>query len=208
MRTIVCFSLVCLSLLCLCAARPAHAANPSQAMVALETSVNRILGAIKNPNYINPATRAPLRQQIEDEVLHIFDFSEFSARTVGAPWRGFNDNEKKRFSDAFANLLLITYLNKIDGYNGEQVIFTGEKASTAGDRVEISSSVTMKDGKKVPVAYRMMKKDSAWRVYDVIIEGVSLVKTYRTQFQDILHNGNADALIQRVNQKVKELQGA
>jgi phospholipid transport system substrate-binding protein len=53
-----------------------------------------------------------------------------------------------------------------------------------------------------------MKKDNAWRVYDVIIEGVSLVKTYRTQFQDILQNGNADALIQRVNQKVKELQGA
>lgn len=208
MRSLICFSFACLTLLCLCVMSPAHAASQSPAMVALETSVNRILGAIKNPNYINPATRAPLRQQIEDEVLHIFDFSEFSARTVGAPWRGFNADEKKRFSDAFANLLLITYLNKIDGYNGEQVAFNGEKASSTGDRVEISSSVQMKDGKKVPVAYRMMKKDNAWRVYDVIIEGVSLVKTYRTQFQDILQNGNADALIQRVNQKVKELQGA
>lgn len=190
----------------LCAAAPALADAPkSPARQALETSVVRILDAIKNPDYVNPNKRLPLRQQIEDEVLHIFDFQEFSARTVGAPWRHFSDADKKQFSDAFAELLLITYLDKIDGYNGEQVAFTGEKTSSKGDRAEISTEVKMKDNTRVPVAYRMMPKNGTWCVYDVLIEGVSLVKNYRTQFQDILARGNAAELIARVKSKVAEL---
>ena len=189
--------------LLLCAA-PASAGTPA-ARQALETSITRILDSIRNPDYVNPTKRAPLRQQIEDEVLHIFDFQEFSARTVGGPWRTFSDAEKKRFSDAFAELLLITYLSKIDGYNGEQVIYTGEKFSSKGDRAEIGTIVKLKDNTRVPVAYRMMPKNGTWCVYDVLIEGVSLVKNYRTQFQDILVRRNAEELISRVQSKGAEL---
>ncbi len=68
---------------------PAGAQANSPARQTLETSTNRILNFIRNPDYVNPATRGPIRQQIEDEVLHIFDFSEFSSRTVGPRWRNF-----------------------------------------------------------------------------------------------------------------------
>ena len=107
--------------LCLTLALPlvSHAAQLSPARQTLETATNRILDCIKNPDYVNPATRGPLRQQLEDEVLHIFDFSEFSARTVGARWRSFTPAQQKAFSDAFADLLMNTYISKIDGYNGE-----------------------------------------------------------------------------------------
>ena len=108
---------------------PAGAQANSPARQALETSTNRILNFIKNPDYVNPASRGPIRQQIEDEVLHIFDFNEFSSRTVGPRWRSFTPEQKKAFSDAFADLLINTYLNKIDGYNGEQVLYTGEVSS-------------------------------------------------------------------------------
>ena len=83
-----------------------------------------MLDCIKNPDYVNPATRPPLRRQIEDEVYHIFDFGEFSSRTVGPRWKEFSAAQKKSFSNAFADLLLTTYLNKVDGYNGEQVAYT------------------------------------------------------------------------------------
>lgn len=196
---------LCLAFLLGLAALPALAADASPARQALETATDRILTCIKNPDYVNPATRAPLRQQIEDEVLHIFDFREFSSRTVGARWRSFTPDQQKRFSDAFADLLISTYVNKIDGYNGEQVVYTGEVSSPAGDRTEVRSVITMKDGKKVPVAYRMLPKEGGWRVYDVLIENISLVKNYRTQFQDILNSGTPDQLIARVRAKAQEV---
>ncbi|WP_374288617.1 ABC transporter substrate-binding protein [Desulfovibrio desulfuricans] len=195
------FLLVLLTAALQCA--PAQAASPAQ--LTLETSINRILGSIKNPDYVNPATRGPLRQQIEDEVLHIFDFKEFSSRTVGPRWSTFSPKQQQQFSDAFAELLMNTYLSKIDGYNGEQVVYTGEVTSPKGDRSEVRTIITMKDSKKVPVAYRMLPKDGTWFVYDVLIENISLVKNYRTQFQDILNNGSPDQLIARVKAKAQEV---
>ena len=188
------------------AAQPSEVRASSPAQLALETSINRILSSIKNPDYVNPATRRPLRQQIEDEVLHIFDFGEFSSRTVGPRWHTFTPEQKKAFSDAFADLLISTYVNKIDGYNGEQVLYTGEVASAKGDRVEVRSVITMKDGKKVPVAYRMLPKNGKWMVYDVLIENISLVKNYRTQFQDILNTDSPENLIARIKAKAVEVQ--
>ena len=187
---------------------PSAAQANSPARQALETATNRILDFIKNPDYVNPATRRPIRQQIEDEVLHIFDFREFSSRTVGPRWATFSPTQQQQFSDAFAELLLNTYLSKIDGYNGEQVVYTGEVSSPKGDRTEVRTIITMKDSKKVPVAYRMLPKDGTWFVYDVLIENISLVKNYRTQFQDILNSGSPDQLIAKVKAKAQEVRQA
>ena len=173
----------------------ADAAEASPARKALEVSISRVLDCIKNPDYVNPATRPPLRRQIEDEVYH----------TVGPRWKEFSAAQKKSFSNAFADLLLTTYLNKVDGYNGEQVAYTGEIANAAKTRVEVRTEITMKDGTRVPVAYRMMAKDNSWRVYDIIVENLSLVKNYRTQFQDILTSGTPDELIARVKAKAEEV---
>ena len=89
----------------------ADAAEASPARKALEVSISRVLDCIKNPDYVNPATRPPLRRQIEDEVYHIFDFGEFSSRTVGPRWKEFSAAQKKSFSNALADLLLTTYLS-------------------------------------------------------------------------------------------------
>lgn len=178
------------------------AANARQ---TLDTAVNRILTTLRNPDYENPATRGPLRRQIEDEVYHIFDFGEFSSRTVGPRWRSFNETQKRDFSNAFADLLLNTYLNRINGYNGETVAYTGETASPAGDKVEVKTVIALRDGKKVPVSYRMLDKNGHWRVYDVIIENISLVRNYRTQFQDILNTASPEELIARVREKAAQI---
>ncbi|MDR3320111.1 MAG: ABC transporter substrate-binding protein [Desulfovibrio sp.] len=210
MRVAVCWHLSVFSAILLWASclvlSPAFATenDGAQPRQALTISINRILNCIKHPDYVNPATRAPLRWQIEDEVLHIFDFMEFSSRTVGQRWRSFTPDQQKRFGDAFAELLISTYVNKIEGYNGEQVAYIGEM--TSGDRVEVRTFITMKDGKKVPVSYRMLPKDGIWRVYDVLIENISLVKNYRVQFQDILNKTAPDNLIERIRNKAHEVQ--
>lgn len=191
-------------------ALPVEAQSPAGARATLETAVNKILDDIKNPAYANPATRGSMRDAIKQEVYRVFDFSEFSSRTVGPRWRSFDSNAKRNFSNAFANLLFNTYLNKITGYNGESVEYNGEVASPDGRIVEVRTTVTMKDGKKTPVAYRMLYKNGHWVVFDVIIENISLVKNYRTQFQSILNTATPDELIAKINDKAREViaQGA
>lgn len=192
------------TLLCFCLlAGTALAASPAHQ--ALEGVINNVLNLIKDPAYANPATRATQRAKIEKEARTIFDFGEFSLRTVGARWKTFTPAQQKSFSEAFANLLIPTYVNKIDGYNGEQIIYLGEVSSSDGSKVEIRTEVALKDGRKIPVFYRMLQKNGKWWVYDVLVENLSLVKNYRTQFQDILGTGTPDELIKRINDKAREV---
>ena len=190
------------------AGQVATAPDPSLARQTLENSIERILFLLKNPNYVNPATRGPLRRQIEDEVYHIFDFREFSARTLGQHWRRFSEAERTEFTQAFAGLLFSTYLNHIDGYNGERVRILSERRSASHRRVEIATEITMSDGRVLPISYRMMYKEEAagavWVVYDVFVEGVSLVNNYRTQFQEILIKSSPAQLIATVRAKAME----
>lgn len=197
-------ALACVLMALLFCAQTAFAV--SSARQTLEKSVDAILTCIKDPAYSHAATRSGLRSRIEAEVRKIFDFEEFSSRTVGTSWRDFSPTQKSAFTSAFADLLFSTYLDKVNGYNSERIAYTGENASAAGDRVEVRTILTLKDGKNVPVDYRMLPKDGTWRVYDVLIEGISLVKNYRTQFQDILSKGTPEALILRVSERARIMQ--
>lgn len=191
--------------LCLCVLFGSVAFAAMSPSASLQGSVDGILLILKEPAYRAPATRPPLRAKIEQQIHNIFDFNEFSARTVGQNWPSFTVDQKKRFDDAFADLLLVTYLDKVQGYNGEKIIYSGEVLSNKGDRAEVSTIVTLSDGKPVPVAYRMMTKNGRWVVYDVLIESVSLIKNYRSQFQDVLAKGTPDELITRVESRAREL---
>ncbi len=180
------------------------AAHAATARETLEKSVTAILDCIKDPAYANAATRPAQREKIAGLVRQVFDFQEFAIRTAGPRWQTFTPDQQKRFTDAFADLLLTTYISKVDGYNGEKVEYTGEVGNKEQTRMEVRTVVTLGDGNKVPVSYRMMLKNGAWRCYDVLIENVSLVKNYRTQFQDILAKAAPDELISRVQEKAKE----
>lgn len=174
----------------------------SDARQALETTINQVLKNLDDPALHDPVGRDAVLARVEDNISSLFDFVELSARSVGPSWRSFTDDEKNRFVEAFTTLLRETYLEKFDGYSGETVSYTGEVASSNGRRVEIQTTVNIQN-KDVPVAYRMLNK-SRWVVYDVIVEGVSLVQNFRTQFQSVLLNGSANELISIVQQKADE----
>ncbi len=180
----------------------AEASSPSRQV--LETTIQQCLSMLADPAYNNPATQQKQRDKIEGLVRTVFDFEEFSARTVGQRWNSFTAKQKHDFSEAFAELLLATYLGQLKTYNGEQVRYISERSNESGSKVEQSTELTMKDGKVIPVAYRMLLKNSKWVVYDVIVEGVSLVKNYRTQFQDILATDSPEDLISRIRSKTEE----
>ena len=175
-----------------------------QARGALEIRVNNIFTILQNPGFVNKASRPEYRMAIEKEIAKIFDFTEFSSRTVGPRWNSFTPEQRQRFTEAFEALLKATYLDRIDGYNGEKMAYLGEQVSARGDRVEVRTTLSMKDNKVIPVDYRMLPKDGAWVVYDVIIENISLVMNYRTQFQELLLKGSPEALIARILEQAQK----
>lgn len=173
----------------------------------IRQAVNDVMNIIKKPEMHDPAKKNELLKDVEERVKTIFDFGEFAARTVGPKWRSFTPDQKSRFEDAFADLLRGTYIEKLDGYSGEKVNFTGEVSSSSGDKVEVQTSVQAKD-KVIPVAYRLLQKNNVWKVYDVRVENVSMIENYRGQFKDILLRGSADELIQKVVEKSREVKSS
>ncbi len=192
------FSLV----FCLVAAVSAHAADMTARQTA-EAGAERILALLDDPAFKDPATKTAIRQKVEAEVLQLFDFDEFSTRTVGPGWRSFTPEQKEAFKTAFTDLLRNTYIDTLDEYDGQKVRFTGEVTANNGKRVEVQMEfLTSKQA--YPVAFRMLEKKGRWVVYDVLIEGISMIKNYRDQFRDILSKGDPQTLIERVQAKAVE----
>ena len=176
-------------------------ALPAMAGPATETlsgSVDRIIALLADPAYKNPATRPEMRGKLITTIDAIFDMKELSRRALGPDWNRFTPEQQARFVTAFATLLQNTYLDKIESYTDEKVQYLKEQDLGEG-KAEVITKVVGK-GKEIPLSYRLLDR-GGWRVYDVIIEGVSLVQNYRSQFGQILMNESPDALIAKISGK-------
>ena len=180
------------------------ASAESEARQALEQKVGNVLHILDTADLKSPEARLAALNKVQAEITGLFDFKELSARTVGPSWNSFNEDQKNRFTDAFTTLLRTTYADKLEGYDGGTVTYTGETMNTKGDRTEIRTRVVLTNS-TVGVDYRMAKKNADWLVYDVIVEGVSLVQNYRSQFQDLLVKNDAEYLIAQVQKKAREM---
>lgn len=189
------FSLACA--LCAAFAPVAQAQEPdvAGAKAQLQAAVGQVIAIISDPAYEAPATHDARMKDLEDVIYSIFDFTAFTAGTIGPRWRTFSPEEKQGLEDAFADLLRATYLANFEGYNGEEVLYTGETAK--GKTVEVQT-VIQTDKKQIPVNYQLMLRGGKWVVFDVVAEGMSLVQNYRSQFQDALIKDTAAQLITRI----------
>lgn len=174
---------------------PALAGDATQ---ALSVSVDKIIALLADPAYKNPETRPAMRAKLIAAIDAIFDMKELSRRALGADWSKFTPEQQDRFVVAFGKLLQNTYLDKIESYTDEKVQYLKEQ-DLGANKAEVATKVVGK-GKEIPIAYRLTNHNG-WKVYDVVIEGVSLVQNYRTQFGQILTNETPDALIAKIAAK-------
>ncbi len=137
--------------------------------------------------------------QIEAAADKLFDYVELSKRTLGLSWNKFSMDQRKEFVGLFKTLLRNTYIDKITGYTNQKVNFTKE-VQLSETTTEVQSIVVSPNA-QTPVNYRVIKKDNDWKVYDVVIEGVSLVSNYRTQFREILGNNPPQTLIDTLRKR-------
>ncbi len=153
----------------------AIAATPKE---TVEKGVNNVLKTLSDPAFKAKPKDTKI-EEIGDIIGEVFDFTELSKRTLGKNWRKLNDAQKKEFTE-----LLQKMLKK--------------------GRAEVQSNIVLSDGRKVPIFYRLTNKSGEWKVYDLIIEGVSLVKNYRTQFREILAKDSPEKLLQIMRDKVSK----
>lgn len=144
-----------------------------------------------------------------EEVMKIaserFDFDEMSKRVLGRTWRKLSDEDKKYFTSLFTRLLEHAYIGKIEDYSKQKVIFKDQRVK--GSRAQVNTNVVDKDV-SVSVSYIMMLKDDIWMVYDIVVEGVSLVRNYMDQFKEILRKEGYASLLKQVEEKVTKLEEA
>jgi phospholipid transport system substrate-binding protein len=170
---------------------PALAGAPTDQLKQRVDEVVRVLDDAKLKE--KPAERRTAVRKIAED---IFDYQDTARRALGQHWNARSPQERKEFVGLFADLLDRAYLSKIDLYQGERVRYTGE--TTTGEDATVKSVIVTHKGTEVPVDYRMRVADGRWRVYDVIIEGVSLVSNYRTQFNKIIQTQSYETLVQKL----------
>ena len=180
---------------------PLHgfAATP---METVETGVNKVLATLTDPAF---KTKSKDQQVSELTVVisTIFDFDELSKRTLGREWRKMSDAQQQEFVKLFRELLQGVYADRLLAYSDQKVIFDKENMLKKG-QAEVQSYLQTSDGKKIPLFYRVTDKSGSWKVYDVIIEGVSMVKNYRTQFREILAKDSPEKLLQILRDKTSK----
>ncbi len=171
-------------------------------MAQMKEAVDEILVIMRGEQFSHPESREGEKERIIAILHQHFDFEEMSMRTLARYWKERTPAEKEYFVELFTRLLQNTYVDRVDTYSGEVLVFTGEEIK--GRYAEVYSNF-VKNNLEVPVYYRLKNHDGSWKVYDVIIEGVSLIRNYRTQFQAILDRESYPDLVKKMEEKVAKL---
>jgi phospholipid transport system substrate-binding protein len=195
-----------LSALFMGVALAAAAAWGGPATEELRAAVTRVLQIVEDEELRKPANVEQRRRRIRDVARGVFDFEQMAQRSLGRHWPARTPEERRHFAQLFTDLLESLYVSKIEGYRGERVVYSDEQ--TDGDTVTVRSRLVSPRGPEIPIDYRLQKTAAGWKVYDVVIEGTSLVANYRTQFNRIIAQSSYEELVRRLEQKRLNVAGA
>ena len=171
------------------------------AKATIEGQIDKMLVKMKEPAFKELSRDAKLAE-IRKVINEVFDYKELSQRTLGRDWKKFKPEQQTEFVDLYSKLLENVYADRILAYTHEKIEF-GKETELKKGRMEVESYIITLDKTKVPLFYRMSNKTGQWRVYDVVIEGVSMIKNYRGQFRQILSKKKPEDLLQTLREKTK-----
>jgi phospholipid transport system substrate-binding protein len=181
--------------------------HPSQSLAgtateAVKGTIDQVLHVLQDKEMKKPDRVEERRQVIEKTIGDRFSWEEMAKRTLGTQWAKLTDKQRQEFVDLFRTLLTNTYIDRIENYAGEQVQYLNERLQEgfAEVRTKIASGKA-----EYPMDYRLLNKSGEWRVYDIVLDGVSLVANYRGQFNKILHSSGYDDLVQKLRTKSEKI---
>lgn len=175
----------------------AYSAAPSE---TLKEHINKVLEVLRDPVLKGEPGRKVKREKIRSISEEVFDFTEVSKRSLGQNWNKLNAGQQEEFIKLFKSILETVYADKITSYTDERIIIK-EEITLSEKTVEVPTVIVAKTS-EIPINYRLLQEKGRWKVYDVVIEGVSLVNNYRTQFREILAKKTPEALLDILRKKV------
>ncbi len=178
------------------AASPARATAPGD---QIRETINKILEVLKDPSLKPDDKKEERLGRLKELIEPQFDFFEMAKRSLGAYWQRRNPEERNEFVRLFTELLETSYIDSIDSYNGEKVDIKSEKQDK--DYAEVDTKIVTKKGEEVSVNYKLTAANGGWKVYDVVIENISLVNNYRSQFSRVIAQSSYEDLMHKLKQK-------
>lgn len=168
----------------------------------VQTTVDQVLTILKNKDLAKRGKEVQRRAALRKTIGARFDFEEMAKRSLATHWRNRTPEERKEFVALYTDLLERSYVSKIESYEDEKIVYMDENLD--GEYAFVKTKIVTKRNTQIPIDYRLKKENGQWYAYDVIIEGVSLVNNYRTQFNNIIRQNSYEALIKRMKSKREE----
>jgi phospholipid transport system substrate-binding protein len=168
----------------------------------IKGAIERVVSTLDSPALKGDGKAVERRSAVRKIANEIFDFGEIARRSLGRYWQPLSEAQRSEFVGLFGDLLERSYISKIELYGGEKIVYSGERVD--GDLATVSTKIITKNGTEVPVDYRLSRRGERWMIYDVNIEGVSLVSNYRTQFNKIIQTSGYNTLVDRMKTKQTE----
>ncbi len=166
----------------------------------LEVSINHLLDVLRDDSLKGDEKQSLRRQRIADVVFLQFNMRRMAKLSLGRDWKGLTEVERSRFTGLYRDLLKESYVATIDGYADEKILY--RKEVIKGDKALVKTVVISASRGEIPLDYKLQLKDGSWLVYDVIIENVSLVRNYRSQFGPIIKKRGFASLIEKMEKKI------
>ena len=162
----------------------------------LKSNLNAVFAVLEKKDLAKQAKSA----EIEEIVTPMFDFSLMAKLSLGKEhWTGLSQGNKDRFTDLFIKRLRQLYLNKLTAYTDEKIIYGS--AAEVNNKIHIPTELISK-GKKISMLYKFYPSEGSWKIYDIEIQGVSIIRSYRSQFTEILKNGTFDDLLEKLEKPI------
>lgn len=186
----------------------AQAADQQMPHELVESTTEQMLSALKKDKALISQQPAHVYELANKIVLPHFDFNYMSALALGKHWRRATDEQKQRFPQEFRSLLLRTYATALNEFTNEKVAYLPMRGDMSKGDVTVNTEIRRQAGPAIPVSYGLHKKGSEWKVYDIKIEGISLVANYRSSFSHEIRRGGIDNLINKLAKKNAKINSA
>jgi len=170
----------------------------------LKASIDFILEILRDKNLAQPDKKMERRSRISVLIRDRFDFQEMAKRSLAANWKTRSSEEQKEFVEIFSDLLQSSYIGKIEGYTDEKITYDKEVLKKEGKYGVVSTTIITKDV-NIPIDYKLILKNDKWWVYDVVVEGVSFISTYRSQYDKVIKKESYAKLIEKMKTKLDEI---
>ncbi len=194
--------LTCALVLCsLCSV--GFAASAGSATEAVKGTIDQVLVVLQDKELMGDENKEERLTRLIEIIGQRFDYEEMGKRTLSHEWKNLNAQQREQFVGLFQRFLTKSYANNVSSYSGEKIEYIKERKK--GDFAEVQTKV-ISPKSQVPLDYRLLKKNEEWRVYDVVIDGVSLMKNYRGQFARILKSSSFEGLLTKLRTKADQAQ--